>query len=61
MRSGIQSLVDGEVLSIVDIGKWLSPLRECFSPVDARHPLVGRYLLDLAVKLGRKLRFADRP
>ena len=61
MRSGIRSLVDGGVLSTVDIGKWLSSLRLHFSPVDARQPGFDGCLLDLAAQLGRKQRFADQP
>ena len=61
MRSGIRSLVDGGVLSTVDIGKWLSSLRLPFSPADARHPVLDGCLLDLAAQLGRTLRFADQP
>ena len=61
MRSEIRSLVNGEVLPTVDIGKWLSSLRLLLSPVDTHHPPVDRCSLDLAVQLGRKLHSANQP
>ena len=61
MRSEIRSLVDGEVLPTIDIGKWLSSLRLLLSLVDTHRPPVDRGSLDLAVQLGHKLRFANQP